>query len=211
MKYILLILCFTLISCTTHAPIPYQYEEVNRPDINLTVTAEIGDSLLDYYFRSTSDAHLIVETTSELYQPTGSTLKPINSQGEFIFYKNVSTGNALCRRLSDGVWGGADGLSNCQAFTFGVSKGVVSTRPIKYVVTSSPNFKQELIYNGRVGDNVKIIYREFSNEYARPSFTQELQYDLSTSNQIGFKGARLYIEQASNMQITYRVIKTFER
>ena len=192
-------------------PIPYQFEVVNTPEVNQTATAEIGDSLLSYYYRSTSDAHIIVETTSERYQPTGSTLKPINQQAEFILYENVSTGLRLCRRLSDNVWGGADGLANCQAFTFGLSTGVVSTKPVKYVVTNSPNFKQELIYNGRVGDYVKIIYREFSNDFARPSFTQDLQYDLSTSNIVGFKGARLHIEDANNTQITYRVTESFER
>ena len=73
-----------------------------------------------------------------------------------------------------------------------------------------PSFKQELVYNGRVGNNLKIIYREFSNNMARGAFSQEAHYDLSVSDIIAFKGARLKILNATNELIEYQVLSHFE-
>ena len=44
---------------------------------------------------------------------------------------------------------------------------------------------------------------------ARGAFTQEVQYDLNESNIIGFKGARLEVIEATNRNITYRLIENF--
>lgn len=77
------------------------------------------------------------------------------------------------------------------------------------VVESATNFVQELLYNGRVGDSLKFIYREFSNDIIRPAFSQEVQYDYSDSSIIGFKGLRLEVLEATNTQVTYRLIENF--
>ncbi len=72
-----------------------------------------------------------------------------------------------------------------------------------------PNFRQVLIYNGRVGNYVKFLYREYKHNLSRPAFTQEIQYDITESNEIGFKGVRLIIVEATNREISYKVIKPF--
>ncbi len=82
-------------------------------------------------------------------------------------------------------------------------------KEIEKVVVSPTNFKQELIYNGRVGDGLKFIYREFAEDLARPSFTQSIQYDLSKSNFIGFKNGELEIIEATNTEISYTVRRNF--
>lgn len=68
-------------------------------------------------------------------------------------------------------------------------------------------FKQELIYNGKIGNTIKISYREFKNDFARPAFTQEIVYDLSESNVIGFKGMRIEVVEANNSLIKF-IVKT---
>jgi hypothetical protein len=72
-----------------------------------------------------------------------------------------------------------------------------------------PTFIQELIYNGRVGDQIKFLYREIANEAVRAPFTQEVQYDLSEGHTIGFKGARIEIVEASNTNLKYKVLANF--
>jgi hypothetical protein len=67
-------------------------------------------------------------------------------------------------------------------------------------------FKRELIYTGRAGNAVSILYREFVNDMARPAFSQQLQYDVSTDAVIGYKGARFEVLKADNTGITYRVL-----
>ena len=71
-------------------------------------------------------------------------------------------------------------------------------------------FKKVFIYNGKAGNIIKFTYREFINDMARPAFTQELQYDLSEGKTIGFKGMRIDILNASNIEIEYTVLSEFK-
>ena len=71
------------------------------------------------------------------------------------------------------------------------------------------NFKQEFVYNGRIGNELKFIYREYKSNFARPAFTQELVYDLGISEEIGFRDLKLKIISASNLDIQYEVISNF--
>ena len=70
-------------------------------------------------------------------------------------------------------------------------------------------FKQEFIYNGRVDNDLKFVYREYVDNLARSSFTQELQYDINSSNIIGFKGLRIEVLNTTNTSITYKVLSPF--
>ena len=74
---------------------------------------------------------------------------------------------------------------------------------------NSPTDLKELVYNGRVGDAIRFVYREFKNSYARPAFTQEVQYDLSQSDEIGFQDQRMKVIDATNTDITYVVLRNF--
>ena len=71
------------------------------------------------------------------------------------------------------------------------------------------DFKRELSYAGGGKNSISILYREFKGNLARPAFTQEIKFDISEDNVIGFKGARFKIIQASNTGIKYTVIKHF--
>ncbi|MAD94765.1 MAG: hypothetical protein CML33_04625 [Rhodobacteraceae bacterium] len=72
------------------------------------------------------------------------------------------------------------------------------------------NLDQRFIYNGRIGDTLKFSYREFTvSGYARDAFTQDVQYDLKEGSIIGFKGARVEVIEATNREITYKVIAYF--
>lgn len=82
-------------------------------------------------------------------------------------------------------------------------------KPKKIQNINEPVLRQELIYNGRVSNSIKFIYREFVDGMARPSFTQDLQYDLNEGYVIGFKGARIKIVDATNVLISYIVLNSF--
>lgn len=73
----------------------------------------------------------------------------------------------------------------------------------------SDSFQQTLLYSGRVGDKISVSYREFSNDMARPAFTNSVEYDLSASNTIGYKGALIEVIDADNQSITYKLIQNF--
>ncbi len=96
---------------------------------------------------------------------------------------------------------------------YGMVQPVCDTE-FPYQFTEKPfrsmnDFQQTLIYSGRVGDKIKISYREFSNNMARDAFTNDAEYDLSQSNIIAYKGARLQVIEADNENIRYRVLSNF--
>jgi hypothetical protein len=86
-------------------------------------------------------------------------------------------------------------------------EGSVTT--VSKAVVSDEDYKYELIYNGRLGSGLKFIYREFYGDMARPSFTQDIQYDLSLSNIIGFKNAQIEVLEATNTSLKYSVVSHF--
>ena len=77
------------------------------------------------------------------------------------------------------------------------------------MATRGSSFQQTLIYSGRVGNKINISYREFSNNTARPAFNNDVEYDLSSSRVIGYKGASIEVLKADNSSITYKLIKNF--
>lgn len=76
-------------------------------------------------------------------------------------------------------------------------------------VEGRPNFVQELIYNGRSGDTIRLLYREFAEDMIRPAFAQDLQYDLRESKVVGFRDLRLEVLDANNTEIRFRLDKGF--
>lgn len=70
--------------------------------------------------------------------------------------------------------------------------------------------RKELIYTGDEGDIIHITYREYSSDQAgyslQPELTQQLTYDLSNSNKIGFQDITILIEKADQEEIRFRVL-----
>jgi hypothetical protein len=69
------------------------------------------------------------------------------------------------------------------------------------------SFRSELVYNGRSRETIKLLYREYLDNMARPAFSQELLYDLSESKKIGFKDMLIDVIEAKNTGITFKIVK----
>ena len=67
-------------------------------------------------------------------------------------------------------------------------------------------FTAELIYLGISGDTLRIEYKEFINNMARPAFSQDLTFDLARSREIRFKDITMEIIEATNTMLTFKVI-----
>ncbi|UTM56916.1 hypothetical protein L4174_014030 [Photobacterium sp. CCB-ST2H9] len=76
-------------------------------------------------------------------------------------------------------------------------------------ITDNQSFQQTLIYNGSVGKKINISYREFSNGSARNAFTNNVEYDMSKSNIINYKGAQIEVLGYDNSSIKFKVLKHF--
>ncbi len=71
--------------------------------------------------------------------------------------------------------------------------------------------QQTLIYSGRIGSRIRFGYREFSNNYARPAFSNDVEYDLLESRTIAYKGAMIEVIEATNQYIRYVVKRNFNQ
>jgi hypothetical protein len=67
-------------------------------------------------------------------------------------------------------------------------------------------FKEELLYSGKSGSEIKLTYREYLDGLARSSFYQDLQYDLEESKEIAFKHYKIEVIDANNSKITFKVL-----
>src|SRR5688500_7680888 len=73
-------------------------------------------------------------------------------------------------------------------------------------VYDKESFRRELDYSGVSQVSVSVLYREFKDDFARTSFSQDVKYDLAQGNEIGFRGARFQIISATNTGVRYKVL-----
>ncbi len=83
------------------------------------------------------------------------------------------------------------------------------TKKVKLDTSRQSSFQQTLVYNGKFGNKINIGYREYSEGLARPAFSNEVEYDLSESRTIRYKGAIMEIVEANNQFITFKLLKNF--
>lgn len=67
-------------------------------------------------------------------------------------------------------------------------------------------FTAEMVYSGLAGTVVRALYREYTDNLARPAFTQELQYDLGADSVIAYKSIRVRVLAATNSALRYSVL-----
>lgn len=238
MKNILgLLLCLSLLGCATIPSLqilePTLEEEIiNIPSLNQQSRAELGETLAvkgKIYSCTYNGMKLFNEVHSQgeskviigglVSVPPGDLImRAEDAEWKYFYAKQV-----MITRWG-ATWPETGGLKLSKIngtieifapnFTWAWSR-VPHTTPqykiqkIKVDREQRPSFKQELIYNGKSGNNVKLLYREISNDIMRPAFSQEIQYDLNDGNTIGFKGVRIEIIEASNTELRYKVIKNF--
>lgn len=183
--------------------------------LNQNYTSEIGDNVIECVKGKVYPAIIIGEDNSFSFGYGTQNIKKgdvflgkAEMAGYNLFYPQEQSRGAVVLAVNK-----ADGtvrIYNENSDRFYKSENVIT-----YLKTDKPDpgqnyFKQQFIYNGKSGSAIKFTYREFSNDLARPAFTQDLIYDLNEGNTIGFKGMRIEISKATNIDITYKIVKGFE-
>ena len=227
--------CFAMaIGCSTGDVInliPANTETIDVPEIGIVVNGTLGSTLVAKGFKTTYRG---VEVTDE--GCVGSCTAFASCNHRIVLHNQraplnqqlpgarESGGDALCaalkmRHIASLNCGSGEHLwFVCKGDTGWFSPDVnlkseldvsAGLKEVEIIAVDRPSFVQEFIYNGRYEDNVKFIYREFSDDWARPAFTQEVQYDLGTGNEFGFRNLLIEVVSATNTNISYRVIRSF--
>lgn len=77
--------------------------------------------------------------------------------------------------------------------------------------TLNTKFKQqELIYNGKIGNILKFTFNEYLGQNKKPSFQEEIIFDISKHNVLTVKGLKVKIYNVNKSQIEYKLIKRFK-
>lgn len=198
---------------------PVVETEIKEPPHQSVVTAGIGESLLrqgrsieldSIYVPRDVRVSLAYTVRSGTYTKDGET-----SQGAFYSpSRHGDPGQIMRAPLSDPVRAvhvPARRDRICVVSILNIrscEKGALWHETTQLAV-SDRAFQQHLIYNGMVGDAIRVGYREVSPSLARPAFSNEVEYDLTRSNVIAYKGARIEVLDATETSLTYRVLSGF--
>ncbi len=83
----------------------------------------------------------------------------------------------------------------------------VEYSPSEYIDTAPGSLKQVLIYLGSTRDTLRLSYREFVNDMARPAFTEEYTFPLEATfpQVIAFKDVKLTVTKIDGAGLHYSV------
>lgn len=214
MKFIVSFLLVILIygcSATSTLVSPESFNKIT-PELNANQETEIGVSLVS---KEVGSKYKVLRLLRDTKIKTGYIMMDVK-QGESFIHNKSNSKYDLYTNIDNPTYGIGISKSGGKPITFYNSTfDNNSSHPIEYKITLTPlpkkeYLKQDFIYNGKVGNAIKFTYREFIDDIARPAFTQDLQYDLTESKTVGFRGLRVEIISATNTKIQYKVLSYYD-
>lgn len=198
---------------------------VTHPKLHEIATAEIGSNIYSkskMFFNNTyqitlkesavgqsgyASINYNVDTnptlSSILYQwnePYGNTLCGVGTVNAVCLTDKDNTGSFT--HVGNFIYGAYGALNKSAKYEIKATEGVHNKNGFKY----------EAFYQGKKGNSIKISFREFVNDMARPAFTQDIDYELEKDGNtiVGFKGLRIEVIKATNLNITYKIIRDYD-
>jgi hypothetical protein len=209
---------------------PLRLETTQSPPLNVEVEVEVGQTTVStlraqyYLVRYTLAAPIRYSGTSatekvDIEIPTGA-YAIYSVAPDHVLYDAPSarvtdqkSGKLMPRRVmfavkDDPVPDRIVWLKGTRAF--GDNIGTIEGIARQCVNLSTSGFRRELVYSGASRGTISLLYREYTDNMARPAFSQELTYDFTPGGEIGFRGARLKVNSATNTSIRFIVLKPLD-
>lgn len=219
-------------AAATEAIRPMQFappEQQYRPAIDLKHEALLGDVMVSKFEGIPVKGFIAAEN----YQPEAITLigtgtfhyALIARDSEWAIIGTLDNGDMVCKNSTypEPVLNNAETKGNTvllvnkknEPYGFAdyvsgqVSQRLWTRRPANLLKAADKVFlkgarKQELLYNGKSQNTIKLSYRE-SYDVSCPTVTQEITYDLAEGKTIGFRGMKIEVLEATNMSIKFIV------
>jgi len=73
--------------------------------------------------------------------------------------------------------------------------------------TTLDSYKEKLIFMGRSGDAVRVTYQHFKIDDPSPDYSEELTFDISSTDLIHFKQYKIRVINATDQYIRFQVIE----
>lgn len=221
MRIVLPLICFLASSCTTvvHNYVP-ETIRFSYPEIGRTVEARLGEPLLDQGMQINEDVMYVnSEFTAALYLVRPGRFIKAGEDENYEFYaQDASEAFSIYTNRGSSASSSASVRLNKSDGEFCIVRGgdlTICSQGAQYRKAKEQRFEQNsfrktLIYSGRVGDRIRVSYREFADGMARAAFTNDVEYDLSIGSKIGYSSAEIEVISATNTLITYQVISNFQ-
>lgn len=223
MKKSLLFVAFgsvLLVGCATPK---YNYqpkvEMISKPAIGVETTAYVGDQMLVQGKFVEQDALRIKQPTKINFAYTllpGDFMKSGDDESGmyFVAINNIPNGGSIQKMAIADPYKAVMLTTDEKLCVITIFNAKSCSSGHEYLIqkvgtATQDSFQQTLIYSGRVGGKINVGYREFSSNMARPAFNNDVEYDLSESKEIGYKGALLEVIDATNQFIKYKVLRNF--
>lgn len=221
-NFLIIPLSFFVLIITGCTSPKYNYApEVNNfsePPIGSVNTVYVGDSLVSQGVKLSMEGIKVTAPAkiSWAYTVTPGEFRKVGQDGDKAFYQPFGTtpGNvdkALIADMWQAVMVRTSTRELCVITVFSVAI-CDKNQPFEKItlsVAGDSSFQQALLYNGRVGNKINVGYRETSSNMARPAFNNDVEYDLSESKVLGYKGAKIEVMNATNQSITYKLLSNF--
>lgn len=214
------IVSIALLTGCTSAQINYvpQSQVFEEPNIGKVVTVPLGEHLLRQGRITKHEAIKLSNTvTIAGYPIVSGTLRKSGDTRDYEDYLPMMPGMITKPWYKDTPLALRVYKDNTQACVVTIyAYAVCETGDFTYLprvtipTVQNDTYVQTLIYSGKVGNRIRVAYREFTNDMARASYSNDAEYDLSESRIIGYKSAQLEVIEANNQQIKYRVLRHFK-
>ncbi len=212
-------------------------ENKSSPELGVISTAEIGDNLYEEYSKVATNTYNVLlneDATGEMdlghkisisKGTKGELQKHINNPAnKIVCFDFITKPGALDKATLGGPAHGClvdtdnDGYFDASMFKVRDRYFPLNKKAAYDLIPNTTeysfdkgSFQRVILYQGITKGTVKISFREFSDNTARPAFTQDIGYDLDDNGEtlIAFKGLRIKVLKATNTNITYIVESPF--
>ena len=227
MRLIAVLMPLLLVGCTSIEVVqPSKIEEASGtlPALNAAARASVGEPLFSQ-FRYWRKVGLSLDESVNVSVGGG---KVIAAAGDFLYTARIEGVTAYCTER--GTFQVILGPAKTSCFTDRDGDGrldqvkiaadvkwwaadvspAVKFHSAELTIPRPDAMKRELIYQGFSKGVLKLAYREYINDMARPAFFQDATYEIETfPAEVSFKASRLQILRAGNSGIEYKVLSSF--
>lgn len=201
-----------LAGCASVQETTPQYQTGEFPEFGVTTTVYVGQVMVsEYDYMSQDRATLRGSVSGSLWTGrqgvgNGANLIGAMSSGEKIYCVPPGIQGMPCFKDSN-----SDGNFDT-AYTMNAFGMVVNPVGIDNVAYDAQDqniqdgFKYELVYQGVSDNTMRVAYREYTDNLARPAFHQDISYNLNEGEaSVRFRNVSMNILEANNNEVTYVV------
>lgn len=195
---------------------------IRAPELHTINVSEIGENMY-------SKSNVVTQNTYEVFINEAIETKKAGTNGKLVTNKkNLGKLRKDVNGISSACFQGDNKYNYCltdsnndgyfdKFYAPGYGSPYPMQKSIKYTTKQteplfeSDSFVYTVLYQGKTGNKIKVSFREFVDDIARPSFTQDIEYELEKDGAavIGFKGLRMEVLKATNLDIKYKVTKDY--